>query len=129
MKKILTLSAAMLCLSLGTMSHIPAKAAPKSAAVSDWVRSTSWQIAYFPNLNMVTLSWPSFSMPGLGPQSFTFNGTMQYIVPTATTSIYWTGIATLSTGTTYTMNIAGVTYYFQIPSSPSGGICTITGHS
>jgi len=86
----------------------------------------NWSIVYLKDLPLVTLTWPAFSNPGLGPVPFTFQGSTQYVNPTTTTSIYWAGI-TLTANTSYTMNIAGVNYYFYW--TGSGGQCIITGHS
>lgn len=132
MKKILTLAAAI-CLSVGAVTHAPAKAATapvkvKAAKTLDFPRGIDWKI-YYSGLPMVSLVWPSFTQGGLGPVPFTFMGTQQYINPTTTTSIYWAGTQyTLQPNVTYTMNIAGVLYYFQIPLSGTG-YCTITGHT
>ncbi|MGE7775438.1 hypothetical protein ACQKLP_11985 [Chitinophaga sp. NPDC101104] len=131
MKKILTLSLALMCLSLSTISFAPAKATPvaRKAAMLDFPRGIEWQINYSSGLPMVSLVWPAFSQGGLGPVPFTFMGVTQYINPTTTTSIYWAGTQyTLQPNVIYTMNIAGVIYSFKLGTSGSGW-CVITGHT
>jgi hypothetical protein len=135
MRTLLTLTAAAICLSFTPHPDVknttPAPSAPtEKAAVSrpaSFPTDVNWTIGYFSGLPLVTLTWPSFSQPGLGPVQFTFQGVMQYINPTTTTSIYWSGI-TLTPNVSYTMNIGGVNYYFYWPGG-NAGQCIITGHS
>ena len=133
MKKIIALFGAAICLSFTQHPKVPvvtpskAASTEKAAAVKflDFPRGISWSIVYLRDLPLVTLTWPAFSQGGLGPVPFTFQGSTQYIDPTTTTSIYW--VAPLTANTSYTMIIAGVSYYFYW----NGGTaqCIITGHS
>ena len=108
-------------------SELTAHAAVSRPAFFTFPTDVNWSIGYFSNLNMVTLTWPAFSLPGLGPVSFTFQGSTQYINPTTTTSIYWTGY-TLTANTSYTLSIGGYNYYFYWPGGNTSQ-CVITGHS
>jgi len=137
MKKIITLIASVICLSFTQHPGVPVATPhqPVSAAKvavnrpSSFPTDVNWSIGYFNNLPMLTLTWPAFSNPGLGPVPFTFLGTTQYINPTTTTSIYWAGVSyQLTANTPYTINIAGVNYYFYWPGGGNSQ-CVITGHS
>jgi len=136
MKKIITLIAAAACMSFSQRPEVALITSPVSGSTAKFIvnrkssfpTNINWSIGYNKDLPMVTLTWPAFSMPGLGPVDFTFLGSWQYINPTTTTSIYWAGTGfTLTANTSYTMNIAGVNYYFYWPGN--GSTCVITGHS
>ncbi|WP_295117388.1 hypothetical protein [uncultured Chitinophaga sp.] len=132
MKKPLILSMALACIAMSNMSFAPSKPKPAATEVAakrvlDFPRDINWTIGYMSGTQMVTLTWPTLTWPGLGPVTFTFMGSTQYIAPTSTTSIYWAGY-TLTTGVTYSLSIGSVIYYFQLPSSGSGP-CIITGHT
>lgn len=133
MKKIITLIAAAICMSFSTPKAVTTTSSAMAYVAAgrqvSFPRNINWSIGYNKDLPMVTLTWPAFSMPGLGPVDFTFLGSHQYLDPTTTTSIYWAGTSfTLVANTSYTMNIGGVYYYFYWPGNGSSQ-CIITGHS
>ncbi|MBS0030056.1 hypothetical protein ACTJJ0_21460 [Chitinophaga sp. 22321] len=135
MKTLVTLTAAAICLSFATPSEPPVKKQPSAAAAPavskrlSFPRDINWSISYMKDLPLVSLNWPSFSLPGLGPVQFTFMGVTQTVTPTAVNYVYWAGTSyTLTANTSYTMNIGGVSYYFYWPGNGYSQ-CVITGHN
>jgi hypothetical protein len=128
MKKIFALSLVITGLAVSNTSFAHAKATPivsKNVAVTDFPRDINWRISFMAG-SLVTLSWPSFTWPGLGPIPFTFQGNTQYIDPTTTTGIYWVPATALTPYVTYNINIGGVLYYFYIDTMYQ---CYMTGHT
>jgi hypothetical protein len=139
MKKVITLISAVICLSFvqhpkaPVTASSPSKDTTKVAAIRpaffNFPTDVNWSISYFQGLPMITLTWPAFTLPGLGPVSFTILGSTQYIDPTTTTSIYWAGTGfTLTPNTSYTLSLGGTSYYFYWVGGNSSQ-CIITGHS
>jgi hypothetical protein len=141
MKKFLILPAiaAVFCLSFATSLHastvVPKAPKPhKTKAAFKKPYATfptgySWTIGYDMSNPWVSLNWSLVDNPYLGNVPFTFKGNTQYVNPHVSSYILWIGPAyTLLPNQTYTMNIAGVNYYFHLPTGGSG-ICVITGHS
>ena len=135
MKKVITLIAAVICLSFTKHPEAPIATPPPSELTAkppvkrliNFPGDVNWSIGYFKDLNMVTLTWPAFSLPGLGPVDFTILGTTKYFNPTTTTSVYWTD-KTLTANTSYTLSIGSYQYYFYWPGGGESQ-CVITGRN
>ncbi|WP_295117389.1 hypothetical protein [uncultured Chitinophaga sp.] len=128
MKKTLALMTVLACLAVSNTSFAHAKSAPvttKSAAFIDFPRGIDWHISFMAG-SVVTLSWTNFSLPGLGPVAFTFQGNTQYFNPTTVTNTYWVPATPLTPFVTYNINIGGVLYYFYIDTMNQ---CYMTGHT